>query len=44
MHCSTVSEVGLAAEHHQDSEARVERRCAIQRDTLQPEVRVCSFR
>ena len=44
MHCSSVLEVGLAAEHHEDSEARVERRFAVQRDTLQPEVGVCRFR
>jgi hypothetical protein len=34
MQCSSAFEVGLAGEHHEDSEARVERRFAVQRDTL----------
>jgi hypothetical protein len=34
MQCSSAFEVGLAGEHHEDSEARVERRLAVQRDTL----------
>jgi hypothetical protein len=34
VHCSTAFEVGLAGEHHEDSEARVKRRLAVQRDTL----------
>jgi len=33
MQCSSVFEVGLAA-HHEDSEARIKRRFAVQRDTL----------
>src|SRR5688572_2314214 len=44
VHCSSAFDVGLAGEHHYDSESRVERRYAVQRDTLQPEVGVCSFR
>jgi hypothetical protein len=33
-------EVGLAGEHHEDGEARVEPRLAVQRNVLEPEVRV----
>jgi hypothetical protein len=34
LQCSSAFEVGLAGAHHEDSEARVERRLAVQRDTL----------
>ena len=44
MHCLSVFEGDLTSQHHEDREARVEGRFAVQHDTLQPEVRVCRFR
>ena len=44
MHCSSVFEGDLTGQHHEDSEPSVKRRFAVERDTLQPEVRVRRLR